>query len=298
MTARDSEIDCWVGYGSDDSVSVDINYAQLQGTPNCEESGEDDILGCFSPRPTGNQVPVLMDIDHDNVSEHEFLLHRPTQNEFDQGSTDIWVSMYTISTASKAPISTPPTVESLLMAVERDKRAETTKVKLPDAAVYCNPFLVCWVLDLRIHKRSYEYQGHKRSVQSEPRVTRKSYLCLRGRPTPKVSIRDVLPLHHASLRYRLLHTEELGALSHAKAVCGMIPDRPVEIGHGRPATTNMRRQGQPLRRMHDRDTSLDPGVQLKAGPPLARRLTIVYPSPTIGWIRIPIFFFVTEGQVS
>ncbi|KAG8283018.1 hypothetical protein J6590_025501 [Homalodisca vitripennis] len=54
MTARDSEIDCWVGYGSDDSVSVDINYAQLQGTPNCEESGEDDILGCFSPRPTAS----------------------------------------------------------------------------------------------------------------------------------------------------------------------------------------------------------------------------------------------------
>ncbi|KAG8272944.1 hypothetical protein J6590_032096 [Homalodisca vitripennis] len=53
MTARDSEIDRWVGYDSDVSGSVDIDYDQLQGTPNCEESGEDDIIGCFSPRPTG-----------------------------------------------------------------------------------------------------------------------------------------------------------------------------------------------------------------------------------------------------
>ncbi|KAG8286224.1 hypothetical protein J6590_065127 [Homalodisca vitripennis] len=57
-------------------------------------------------------------------------------------------------------------------------------------------------------------------------------------------------------------------LNHAKAVCGTILDRPVETGHSQPGTTTTVR------------TSVDPGVQSKAGPPLAECLTSVYPSPT------------------
>ncbi|KAG8319411.1 hypothetical protein J6590_092158 [Homalodisca vitripennis] len=48
MTSRDSEVDHWVDYYSDDSVSVDIDYAELQGTPNCEKSDEDDVLGMYT----------------------------------------------------------------------------------------------------------------------------------------------------------------------------------------------------------------------------------------------------------
>ncbi|KAG8301381.1 hypothetical protein J6590_054300 [Homalodisca vitripennis] len=85
MTARESEIERSVDYDSDDSVNVDIYYTQLQRSPNCEAIDEDDILSCSSSRPTGNQVPAVMDVDDGNVSEHEFLLPRPTQNEFNQG---------------------------------------------------------------------------------------------------------------------------------------------------------------------------------------------------------------------
>ncbi|KAG8302926.1 hypothetical protein J6590_020680 [Homalodisca vitripennis] len=74
-----------------------------------------------------------------------------------------------------------------------------------------------------------------------------------------------------------------GVLSHAKAVCGTIPYGTVETGHERPVTTTARRRGQPPCRVHNRATSLDPGFQSKAGPPLDRCLTSVFrDQPLVG----------------